>query len=533
MKDGRMSQTGLERLDTLRKLNENSSWLNQDLYRLLYKKDLYVTAYEKIKSRPGNMNPAADDSTIDDFSLEEIEKTIARIKDCSFQFSDFPPGEKVVQEIIRMVLEAIYDSPENPYFLDCSHGFRNGRGTHTALKEIRKWQGTCWFIQGDIKGCFDDIDHDKLLGIMSRKISDSRFLDLIRKALKSGCLAGTVSKNTLSGTPQGSIITPILANIYLHELDCLVNELITKHNKGENSRPHPATESLSSRMGDRKGKGEVDEVRELAKRHGSIPSVDPDDSNDIRVRYSRYADDWLIGIVGPGRLAEEIKSEVEKFLSDELKLEPNSDRPHIRHARSEKALFLGTLICTQRTRSPLYKQNRAAQNGRRFKGGATGWLIQMEAPIDDIVKSLHLAGLCDGKGNPTHKASWIARNLEEIVTRANAVLRGYRNYYSFVDNYRSLRRIEYIIQFSCAKTISSKMRLRSLKKTFRKYTKALKVSRGSGAEEVQLDLAKSYKRDRNRFLIKPSGGPKGDLSALYFRRFTQTSRARYADRMTD
>lgn len=154
-----MSKLGIERLEVLSDLNAVSGWVNRDIYRLMYKEDLYIAAYERIKSKPGNMTAGVDGSTLDGFSLETIRRIILSMKDESYQFSAgkriyipkkngkmrpltiAPPKEKVVQEVMRMILEAIYDSDKGSTFMDCSHGFRSGRGPHTALKEIRRWKG--------------------------------------------------------------------------------------------------------------------------------------------------------------------------------------------------------------------------------------------------------------------------------------------------------------------------------------------------------------------------------------------------------
>ena len=526
-----MSQTGLQRLETLRKLNETHSWLNKDIYRLLYKKDLYIAAYKTIQSRSGSISRTADDSVLDGFRLAEIERTIEQIKDCSFQFSagrrenkptvsalerptaQLPPREKVVQEVIRLILEAIYDSPGNPHFLEFSHGFRNGRGTHTALKEIRKWHGTCWFIQGTIKGCYEAIDHHKLIELMTQKIADDRFLDLIRKALKSGCLEAERKKNTLSDAPQGSIISPLLANIYLHELDFFIKKLSKDYDTRLNEKNKSNQINTCTRIGYIIEEYEKNDVEIASKTPCSTPATTTGETNYIKLRYSRYADDWLIGLAGPKKLAVEIGDKVQNFLFDKLNLGSTSTTPCIKHAKSEKVLFLGTLVCSQNSALTRHTKNTTAANS--CPSGRNQ--IRLEAPIAKIIQSLHLAGFCNSTGRPIHKKDWLFQSLEEIITRANAGLKAYRDYYSFADNFSSLRQIQYIIQYSCAKTISAKMKLHSLSKTFKKYTTSLRICRQKGSGKIQLDLAKSFEHDCNRFSTEPGGGPLGDLSALYLK----------------
>jgi group II intron reverse transcriptase/maturase len=247
-----MDNQALICLEALRKHNVDRGWVNFDLYRLLYRPELYEVAYEKIKSKPGNMTAGSDGQTLDGFSHQTIRNLIASLRDESFQFqparrTHIPkangkmralgipsPRDKVVQEALRLILEAIYDSPHGAYFLESSHGFRPNRSCHTALREFsERWSGVTWIIEGDIKSCFDEIDHHVLVNLLKRKIADGRFLNLIWKALRTGYLWGKERRDTLTGSPQGSILSPILANIYLHELDCFVEQLRLKYDKGQ------------------------------------------------------------------------------------------------------------------------------------------------------------------------------------------------------------------------------------------------------------------------------------------------------------
>jgi len=222
-----MSQTALQRLEVLQQLNgKNKSWVNKEVYRLLYKEDLYLIAYERIKSKPGNMTPGTDDHTIDGFSKKWINSIIQDLKKERFQFKPVrrteipkPNGgkrklgiptirDKIVQEVMRMILECIYDSPKGAYFHESSHGFRTNKGTHTALQEFRqKWQATNWIIEGDIKGCFDTFDHHILINTLKKKIQDEKFIRLIWKLLRAGYVEFRTVANSLVGTPQGGIVS--------------------------------------------------------------------------------------------------------------------------------------------------------------------------------------------------------------------------------------------------------------------------------------------------------------------------------------
>jgi len=256
-----MGQTISERLEYLRKANSNRHWINDDLYRLLYKADLYILAYERIKSKPGNMTAGTDGQTLDGFSMETIHTIIEGMRTEQFRFkpvrTTFIPKangkmrklgipcvrDKVVQEAMRLILEAIYDSPYGPYFRETSHGFRPNHSCHTALREFRgKWSAVNWLIEGDIKSCFDELSHGVLVNTLRKKIHDERFLNLIWKLLNAGYmdLRGK-KKESLIGSPQGGILSPILANAYLHELDEFVK--VSKHstNRAKGSCETPCT----------------------------------------------------------------------------------------------------------------------------------------------------------------------------------------------------------------------------------------------------------------------------------------------------
>ena len=196
----------------------------QNLYRQLYNPELYLRAYAKLYSNDGAMTPGATTETVDAMSRQKIETLIDDLRHEQYRWTPVrrvyiekknstkkrPLGmpswtDKLLQEVIRQLLEAYYEPKFSPH----SHGFRPERGCHTALSEItHKWTGTRWFIEGDIKGCFDAIDHEVWLNILKEDIHDNRFLRLIQRLLQAGYLENWRYNSTLSGTPQGSIVTP-------------------------------------------------------------------------------------------------------------------------------------------------------------------------------------------------------------------------------------------------------------------------------------------------------------------------------------
>ena len=311
-------------LQAMRKLGEKRIPLTR-VYRSLYSEDLFLAAYDKIARNQGALTPGTENDTVDGMSLERIRNIIQKLRDEQFRFrpsrrTQIPKksggsrplsipnfSEKLVQEVLRAILEAYYE----PRFLDCSHGFRPERGCHTALAYIkRKFKGMTWFIEGDIRGCFDNISHQVLMSILSEDIQDGRLLNLIRMCLKAGYMVDWQYHRTYSGAPQGGIISPLLSNIYLHKLDEFIeNELIPQHTRGEKRAiltPNTPGWDLGSNVPARR---EISRpLRSSEKRMRQIPSQDTQDPNFRRLRYCRYADDWLLGFAGPKSEAEDIKT---------------------------------------------------------------------------------------------------------------------------------------------------------------------------------------------------------------------------------
>lgn len=299
----------LTRLNKLYELNSNSEWMNTGLYRLVCSPDLLTIAYERIKSKSGNMTPGTDGETLDGISSSYILRLSDALKDESFQFRPTrrhlipkkngkmrplgvpSPRDKVVQEAIRIILEAIYDSPISPTFVPESHGFREGRSTHTAIEHVRaNWGAPNWVIEGDIKSFFDEIDHHTLIQILRKRISDERFISLIWKALSAGYMEDEQFVASKVGTPQGSIISPVLANIYLHEFDVAVKEWIAELSNTVKKRPNPEWRRVvrkRDRLMKASGGKITEEIKLLTQTIRSLPSQDHNDPNSIRPTFPK------------------------------------------------------------------------------------------------------------------------------------------------------------------------------------------------------------------------------------------------------
>lgn len=422
-------------------------------YRLLFNPDLYLLAYANLYPNRGAMTRGATPETVDGMSLAKIEKLIAELRDEKYQPTPVrrtyipkangkrrPLGiptwrDKLVQEVIRLILDAYYE----PQFSPRSHGFRPGRGCHTALTEVqRTWKGTVWFIEGDIRGCFDNIQHRVLLENIQKKIHDGRFVALIAKFLKAGYLEDWKYNRTHSGTPQGGVVSPILSNIYLTELDSFVEqELIPEYTKGTKRKTNKEYERLRSRAKKARAKGDMATARQWAKQARSLPSQDTHDPNYKRLRYVRYADDFLLGLIGTKEDAERIKERLKAFLQDRLGLEMSAEKTLITHARTDHARFLGYEIGT------MYSDDRTSVNG----------YIELRIPEAKLtaVENRYKRG-----SKAHHRAEILQDSDFDIVAKYGAEWRGLVQYYLLARNVRRLGKAERTVRLSLLKTLANK-----------------------------------------------------------------------------
>nr|YP_010836030.1 hypothetical protein QLP54_mgp36 [Phyllosticta yuccae]WGC90046.1 hypothetical protein [Phyllosticta yuccae] len=385
------------------------------------------------------------------------------------------PRDKIVQQSTRLVMETILDAK----FCNTSHGFRPQRGCHTALNEIRKWKGVTWFIEGDIKGFFDNIDHHILEELLKKHFNEARLIHLYWKFVKAGYIewdnSKTVFVSTDVGVPQGSILSPLLSNLVLHELDQYMEKLMIEQKESNGKRrpyiTNPLYHKLTMRINRAKKKinklkglnqdhnKEVTDyrrsIRERRKTKSQIPNPEL-----IRVKYVRYADDWLIGLWGDKQYAKTLKNNIESLLRT-LKLELSMEKTLITLARSKRAKFLATYIkrlISDRNGSTLYSRFRNENKKRRTPTGN----LWMTAPILEIVKKLEDKGYitCEnGVWKPLSITRFTLLPIREIILRYNQTLNGIFNYYSFVDNRKHLAKIHWILKESLRKTISRKYQL--------------------------------------------------------------------------
>jgi len=469
-----------KKLDYLREYSRNNldKVIDRDLYKqFVLNPTMYLASYQKLRSKRGSMTPGINPTTLDGMSLDEIMKIIKRLHDESFQFTPgrlhkIPkkyggnrplivgnPRDKLVQEVIRLVLDAIYE----PLFYDNSHGFRQLKSCHTGLRYIfTKFTGTSWWIEGDIQNCFDSIPHDKLMLLIESKIKDQRFTQLIRKALNAGYFDFKTHITNIVGTPQGSIISPILANIYLHQLDEFVLKLKANFDSKVTNRNLKTSEYWNAKYKLNKAKKEGVEGKELRKLVVRARSIEAklNDVRTQRLEYVRYADDWIIAVNGSYTQTKEILRQVTEFcLSIGLTVSPT--KTNITNSYKNKILFLGTYIkhAVHRTYSThirgYLQRNRLA--------------LLLTVPVRLIKRKLSEIGVTKNNRGIS-KTMWTPLTLRQIVHNYNTIIRGYINYYSFAQNKGIFAGwLYYIIWDSCLRTIAHKLSLGRRVKVIKRF----------------------------------------------------------------
>ena len=474
----------LERISQNSLKNRNEVFTR--IFRYMLRKDLYYVAYQNLYANNGASTRGVDNDTADGFSEEYVQNIIERLQNGTFQPKptrrvQIPKAngkmrpisipcftDKMVQEVMRIILEAIYE----PIFSNFSHGFRPNRSCHTALEQVkREFTGVKWFVEGDIKGCFDNIDHTTLISLINNKIKDARFIQLIWKFLKAGYLDNWQYHKTFSGTPQGGIISPLLANIYLNELDNYVAKL-----KAEFDRPRQRVYDplYSKTMHEiRAIKTKLDKcnsfekqflLNELKVTRQKLHKVPCSSKTDKRLVYVRYADDFLVGVVGSREDSEQIKAKLTEFVKERLKMELSQEKTLITHSNNY-ARFLGYDVRVRRS-----NQLKRSKNGMVCR--SLNNKVERNIPITDkIEKFLFAKGIVykkNGQLVPCKRVRFLHLTDLEIVTAFNAEIRGICNYYNLASNFCDLHYFSYLMEYSCLKTLGAKHKC-SIKKIIDKY----------------------------------------------------------------
>lgn len=456
-----------------------------------YLKDLniWILAYQKISVNKGALTAGIEgNATIDGLTKEKIEEIQKEVLTGKFEWKGTrriyipKPGktekrplglptfaDKLVQEVIRTIIEPIFEST----FSDKSHGFRPGRSCHTAIRMIdRDFKSSIWYIEGDISKCYDKIEHRILISLIEKRIKDEIIIDLIKTGLKAKIIDTKYDQTILptEGVPQGGILSPLMANIMLNELDKWIAKEKEEFDKGERPRKNPTWCKAAKEA--KRGKGNNIRI---------IPRSDPTDQDYRKLAYVRYADDFLIGIRGTLSEAKRIKEKLGKYLGEELKLTLSESKTVITHV-SKGVRFLGHIIW----RKYVFVSQRYANGIRRRKV----LLLGIDGDGKKMVESLKQAGYCHqtkrGKLQGKPNFNLLRLPQSEGNKRINAIIRGISNWWKYAGNRKqAVATIAYLLRFSLAKVYAAKFKLNDLSKVFKKGGGDLSRSLLSRNEEVE------------------------------------------------
>lgn len=452
------------------------------LFPKLYNTELWLKAYERIAPKPGNMTAGTNGKTVDGMGMELVEEMIADLKASRYRPKPVrrvyipkrngqlrPIGipcftDKLLQTVVKLILEAIYE----PIFSYASHGFRPERSCHTALTQVRKMNGVRWWVEGDIVGFFDNLCHDTLLRVLRRRITDERFLHLIKQFLEAGYIEDWQYHKSYSGTPQGGNLSPILSNIYLNELDDWMERKIEEFRRGKRREASLEYRRISMRKQRAKIKarksGDWSEYKALTRKMLSIPSIEPMDPGFRRMYYCRYADDFVVGIIGHKTDAVTMKAELSEYLKHELHLELSAEKTLITHAK-KRIRFLGYDIQRGHGKRKVRVRRRSGAGTQR----TCTYKLRLLIPPDQVSKFVREYGQIQGWEGRCRKKLTRLSELEILMTY-NAEIRGFLGYYWLAENQRTVvPRILWMTTTSFFKTVATKRR-----STVKKVAKSLK-----------------------------------------------------------
>ena len=520
-----------ERLKTLSKLNANSSFINKQLYRLLYNEDFYVLAYERLKRNKGAMTSGVNSKgNIDGINLDEIRKIISQLKDESYQpkpsrrvyipkanGKQRPLGvpnfrDKLVQECINIILTCIYDSDVKPTFSDNSYGFRPGRGTHQALQRGSLiFKGVTWIIKADVEGFFDNVSHHILVELLERRIADKRFIRLIWKFLRCGYLDNGQLVKPKKGTPQGGNLSPILANIYLHEFDVFIDQLILKHGKSvtrnrrykrksDQIRRARQTLAKSNRSSDEHYAHKKARLEQLVQERRAMPSRIVDDKDKAEFKYLRYADDWVLGLKCNYQKAKEIYDLCEAFFQTQLHLEWNTDKSELTRSTKKDIEFLGVYLQFTGKRQVMYLKTKVG-NQKSLKRTISLNDVRYVMKGEEVCEKLKKKGFLDASHDPISCKRLVNYDVYQIAKIYQSIINGIANYYGFVHNISTLNHLHYKLFISLCKTLAHKFKS-SKRKIMRKYGGKVLTFKGLGnAKPIMITMCGGYRRDTRNFKV--------------------------------
>lgn len=474
-------------LNLIKQLKVNTNMNLSNFHNYYANAETLIYAYEQIKSNPSNMRQTPGQTpnvTLDSIGPDWINSISTELQSGKYKFKDIrrmqirkpnstdtrpvgisSPRDKVVQKALELTLSAVFE----PLFSGNSHGFRPKKGCHSALNQVRmQFVQSRWIVQSDIRQCFDRINHLKLLDIMSRRIPCKITLSLVESALKAGYLDSIGEKVVANGTgtPQGSVLSPLLCNIYLNEMDKEIERYVNNFARGNIRKANPEYTKIVRKIPTLEpGSAEWKALRVKLRATSTRKHMDP---GFKRIYYVRYADDFVIGLQGSRKDAMLFQKHLTNWLEANLHLSLHPDKTHIRRFTSESTKFLGIIV------GPLSLHNLPV---RRYCTGKRNRVIPRLRMTFDVValfKRLKDRGFVKySRPKQMHVGVAYSRmqNLDtiDIIRYYNTVFRGIWNYFSFVDNAPALNKVWWALHESLAFTLSSKHRMRGIRQVFKKF----------------------------------------------------------------
>nr|YP_009686222.1 putative reverse transcriptase and intron maturase [Halamphora calidilacuna]QDR25075.1 putative reverse transcriptase and intron maturase [Halamphora calidilacuna] len=520
-----MDDKKLKQLFVIRRLSQkDKKWIHRDIFRILNKDEIWILAYENIKGNKGALTPGSTSETLDGLSLQRVMNLKNEVCSEKYKFKPVkriyipktdgrrrPLGlptvnDKIVQEVIRIILEAIYE----PVFVEESFGFRSGLGCHDALHHVeQKFRWIDYVIEGDIENAYPTIDHHILVNILEKRIKDSRFIRLIWKLLKCGIIEENQEIWLKTGVPQGSIVSPILANIYYQELDEHIQELKMKYEtpkSEQNKQKNPAYKYFEHKIAKvteklRSHEPQSPERKQLAKELKQLRAerltVNSLKNKTIRVEYVRYADDWMVGVSGNRKLAQTIKEDISEFMIHSLKQKIHPYKTKVTDLRQGNVHFLGYDIFLPRNRPISSYKGKGVKTIRRGQPQ-----LRFDVPVNKITKRYTERGYLKQKPKgvrPISRSFYTVLEDHVIVSHYRSIWLGLLNYYSGCTNRGRLQYIHYLLHMSCAMTLGHRHRM-SCSKIFKKHGKTLKVKISDTDKTVSFPYKTSWRLKERKWL---------------------------------
>jgi len=504
--------------------NEDTKHINRKIFHLLRHPYIYVNAYTRISKNSGALTKGyQDEDMMRYFGLSDAKTLATAITNGTYKFAPTKrtwipkPGKKkkrpldvpkqsdrIVQEAIRGILEAIYE----PIFkqqgvvtngLSNNYGFRPNLSTWSAIQKIKNNSESCnMVIEGDISSAFNHVDHDILINILRKRITDKKFLKLIKNLLECGVMDGEQFEHSLAGTPQGGIVSPLLFNIYMLGFDQYVYEHIIdplhKSHSGAKNKlktkeynhiSHQFQLSLKRFRILRKSLPTPEQKTQLKLAYRELRSIRAQRNSTqygqvktIRKRavYVRYADDWVLLLTCTRQEAEALKTKIADFILTKRKMTLDVEKTKITQF-TEGFNFLGFNIRLEKSNKQLGIRRKTPSGYNRILQRSMARVVQITPDHKRIIKRLKQQNMVNNKGIATANPKFLGSSNYEIVTKYNMILRDLVNYYEPCGKFGKLYQISYFLRYSCARTLARR-RKTTMSKIFLLYGKDLHITVG-------------------------------------------------------